>query len=89
MATITRQERVASLIVLCICLIISTIGAGCFGVASGTHAGAVAAVFIALACLCCAVAFGCIFLVVCWVVLFADTHRHNRQSKQNAQGRQQ
>lgn len=81
MATITRQERVASLIVLCICLIISTIGAGCFGVASGTHTGAVAAVFIALACLCGVAAFGCVFLIVCWVVLFTDTHRQTRQQE--------
>lgn len=81
MEKITKQERVASLIVLCICLIISTIGAGCFGVASGTHAGAVAAVFIALACLASVVAFGCVFLIVCWIVLFVDTHKLNRGDK--------
>lgn len=27
------------------------------------------------------VAFGCMFLIVCWVVLFADTHRLNRGGK--------
>ena len=81
MEKITKQERVASLIVLCICLIISATGACCFGVASSTHAGAVAAVFIALACLSSVVAFGCVFLIICWVVLFADTHKLNRGGK--------
>lgn len=76
-----KKEKVAALVVLCICLIISTAGAGCFGVASSTHAGTVAAVFIALACLSSVVAFGCVFLIVCWVVLFADTHKLNRGGK--------
>ena len=76
-----KKERVAALVVLCICLIISTTGACCFGVASSTHAGTVAAVFVALACLAGVVAFGCMFLIVCWVVLFADTHRLNRGGK--------
>lgn len=78
-----KKERVAALVVLCICLIISTAGAGCFGVASSTHAGTVAAVFVALACLVGVVAFGCMFLIVCWVVLFADTHKLNRGANES------
>lgn len=78
-----KKEKVASLVVLCICLIISTAGACCFGVASSTHAGTVAAVFIALACLSSVMAFGCVFLIVCWVVLFADTHKLNRGANES------
>lgn len=76
-----KKERVAALVVLCIYLIINTVGAVCFGVASSTHAGTVAAVFIALACWNGVVAFACMFLIVCWVVLFADTHKLNRGGK--------
>ncbi|MFA5657684.1 MAG: hypothetical protein WC900_00170 [Oscillospiraceae bacterium] len=76
-----KKERVAALVVLCICSIISTTGACCFGVASSTHAGTIAEIFVALACLAGVVAFGCMFLIICWVVLFADTHKLNRGGK--------
>ena len=70
-----RHERVASLIVLCLCLIISVIGSCCFGVASTGNTGAAGAVLLGLACICAVIAFSCIFLIICWVVLFVDTHR--------------
>ena len=72
---ITRQERIASLIVLSICLVLAVVGACCFGVASVGNTGAAGAVLLCLALISGAVAFGCVFLIVCWVVLFVDTHK--------------